>query len=298
MSGPLGGWYERSGVRSQPRRMLDEDLEVGLVPFPHRLMPYLDHEGLAALTPAARTALSAHHLYEYLLFTVNLETRVVNRGVEMLAHDQAGFPVPVQTRLDALRIYCDEGYHALYSLDAIAQVHQVTGVRPLPYDFGPRLQRLDRSARRFLPEHPQLARLVQVVVFETVVTSVLSDLPRDPTVFRLVRDEATHHAFFVLFFKQLWGALSPQLRVAVGRVMPHLVDDCLRPDLGPVRAALVQVGLGPRLVDDVLHDCYPEHAVRAGVRAAGRQTLRLCESLGVFDEPGAREELHELELVV
>lgn len=297
-------WYEQAGVRCQQRRVLDEDCERGLVPFPEKDIPYLAHEAVATLPIAERRALVTRHLYQYLLFTVHLETKVVNRGVAMLAHDDVGYPVSAKTRLDALKIYCDEGYHALYNLDIVQQIEQATGTAALPYDFQPRLDRLDRTAGRFLPEHPQLARLLQVVVFETVVTSILADVPRDPTVFRVVRtvvadharDEVHHHAFFVRFFRDLWVHLPPTLRTTVANAIPHLIDDCIRPDLGAVHVSLSAAGLAPSLVADILHDSYPEAAVRATIRQASRHTIRLCQSVGAFDLPGAGDRLHELGL--
>jgi hypothetical protein len=300
----LENWHDTAGVRVAERRMLEEDREAGLAPFPPALVPYLRHEALADLDPADRRGLLARHLYQYLLYTVHLETKVVNRGVALIGHGELGFPVRPEVQIDALKIYCDEGYHALYSLDIVQQAELATGVPALPYDFTPRLDRLDRTGHRFLPGHPELARLLQVVAFETVVTSILSDIPRDPTVYRVVRevvadharDEAYHHAFFVSFFRELWANLSPALRGAAARSIPHLVADCLRPDLAPLQAALQAAGIAAPLARDILADSYSPAAVTATIRAAGRHTLRLCESVGAFDLPGAQDALAELGL--
>jgi hypothetical protein len=300
----MHGWYERAGVRGQLRRILHEDRETGLVLFPESQIPYLRHEGLADLPPDARRALVARHLYQYLLFTVHLETKAVNRGVAMVAHNEVDFSVDPQTRLDAFKIYCDEGYHALYSLDIIQQIEAATGIAALPYDFQPRLDRLDRTGDRFLPEHSDLAKLLQVVVFETVVTSILSDVPRDPTVYRAVRevvgdharDEAHHHAFFVKFFRELWTSLPTGLRGSVARSLPHFIDDCLRPDLAPIRASLRAAGLAAPLVEDILDDCYSEEAMRTAIRSASRHTVRLFADVGVVDVPGVDHDLLDLGL--
>jgi hypothetical protein len=304
MTRALDSWYDTAGVRVAQRRLLEEDREAGLAPFPAALVPYLGHPALADLDPADRKALLARHLYQYLLYTVHLETKVVNRGVALIGHGELGFPVRPQLQLDAFKIYCDEGYHALYSLDIVRQTELATGVPALPYDFGPRLRRLDRAGDRFLPDHPELARLLQVITFETVVTSILADIPRDPTVYRVVRevvadharDEAYHHAFFVSFFRELWANLPPALRVAAARGIPHLVSGCLRPDLVPLQAALQAAGVAAPLARDILADSYSRPAVTAMIRSAGRHTLRLCESVGAFDLPGGRDALAELGL--
>jgi hypothetical protein len=300
----LEGWFEQAGVRGQQRRILHEDREKGLVLFPEKEIPYLTNEAVAALPAPARHELVARHLYQYLLYTVHLETKVVNRGVAMVAHNEVDFPVAPNTRLDALKIYCDEGYHALFNLDIIQQIEWATGIAALPYDFQPRMDRLDSTADRFLPEHPRLARLLQVVVFETVVTSILSDVPRDPTVYRVVRnvvgdharDEAYHHAFFVRFFRELWTHLSPGLRASVAHAIPHLIDDCVQPDVASIHASLCAAGLAPAMAAEVVDDSYSEAVVRAMVRNASRHTVRLCESVGAFELPGVEDRMHELGL--
>ncbi|WP_448317094.1 diiron oxygenase [Streptomyces sp. CO7] len=297
-------WYESAGVRSGPRRMLEEDREVGLKVFPEALVPHLHHEGLADLPEEGRSALLTQHFYTYMLFTSHLETKVVNRGAAMVAHGEVDIDVGPESRLDAFKIYSDEAYHALFSMDVVQQVEKVTATPVLPYDFAPRAARLDRTAHRFLPEHGTLAHLLQVVAFETVVTRFLARIPRDETVFRVVRevvgdhvrDEVHHHAYFTRFFKELWAGLSPSLRVKVACSMPHFVDDCLRPDLAPVRAALLSVGVAADRADEVIRDCYREETLVAGVRDAGRHTLGLCESVGAFEIPEAREQLHLLGL--
>jgi hypothetical protein len=304
MSRVAESWYESAGVRARPRRTLDEEREEGLAVFPAHLVPHLDHEAVARLGADARGALLAQHFYQYMYFTTHLETRVVNRGTALIAHGQVDLTLDPRARLDAFKIYCDEGYHALFSLDVVQQVEKSLAVPALPYDFAPRMARLEHTAETFLPDHGSLGQLLQVVAFETVVTRFLAQIPRDPGVFQVVRevvddhvrDEVHHHAYFVKFFKEVWASLSTPLRRQVACAMPHFVNDCLRPDLDPVRAALLSVGLPLDDAESVLADAYREDALTAAVREAGRHTLGLCETVGAFDHPEAREQLHLLGL--
>ncbi|MFF7333603.1 diiron oxygenase [Streptomyces sp. NPDC008150] len=298
-------WYRSAGVRSRPRRMLDEDLDAGLHVFPEHLVPHLRHEALAGIGETARRTLLAQHFYQYMLFTTHLETKVVNRGAAMIAHGETDLDLDHRDRQDAFKIYCDEGYHALFSMDVVRQVEKSLAVPVLPYDFAPREARLAETGQRFLPGRERLAQLLQVVAFETVVTRYLAQIPRDEGVFRVVRavvgdhvdDEVHHHAYFVHFFRELWAGLDPRLRVEVACAMPHLVDDCLRPDLAPVRQALLAAGVDAATADAVLDDCYREESLAAAVRDGGRHTLRLCESVGAFDIPEAREQAYLLGLL-
>ncbi|MEU4213150.1 diiron oxygenase [Streptomyces sp. NPDC026206] len=294
---PRREWDERAGVRTSPRRRLGDELRRGQLFFPPALVPYFDHPLTGALPGHQRTALLARHLYQYLGFTAQFETRVVNRATERIAGGRGGTDVPTATRLDAYRIYVDEGYHSLYSLDVIDQISRASRITPAPYDFGPFLARLDEVGERALPDETPLAQLLQVVVFETLITAILNDVPKDLRVLTVVRDivrdhardEGWHHAFFSGFFRELWARQPAALRGRVARCLPGLIRSSLLPDLRPVRASLAAAGLRPAAVEDVVRDSYPAGRVDEDIRRASRHAVRLFEETGVLDVPGGRE---------
>lgn len=291
---PFGDWYEAAGVRGGIRRMLRDETDQGKVYFPRALVPYLDHELVRDLPATARHELTVRHLYQFLLATTHLETRVVNRGAELIANDRLGIEVPTGLRLDAYKVYCDEGYHALYSLDLANQVAAVTGIGVPAWDFGGFVDRLEDTAARLLPDDVQLAQLLQVVVFETLITAVLNELPGDTTVVTTVRelsrdharDEGRHHRFFAAFFHHLWANLTAEQRVRAARALPALIEDCLRWDTRPVHASLQLAGLDPAAAEDVVTDSYG----REDIAPVAVATVRMCRSAGVLDVPGAVEE--------
>jgi hypothetical protein len=235
-------WYDRATVRQGPRRAIAAELDQDRLFFPDRLIPYLDHPLVRELPAQARRAVSARHLYQYLEFTAHFEARVVNRAAERIANGRIGMPLKPRTRLDAFKIHCDESYHALFSLDLVQQIEAASGVAALPYRFENVLDRLDAVGPTLLPDEPVLAQLLQLVVFETVVTSILSDVPRDTQVLTVVRevvrdharDEARHHAFFADFFKLLWLRLDRRQRERAARALPLLIRLSLWPDTAPV----------------------------------------------------------------
>ncbi|MBD0421629.1 diiron oxygenase [Streptomyces sp. TRM S81-3] len=293
-------WYTKAGVRKDPRRLLRDELRTGQLYFPPSLVPYTRHPRVTELPDDAREALLARHLFQYLHFTTQFETRVVNRATDLIASGRSGLHTPPETRLNAYRIYCDEGYHALYSYDVVRQVSDASGIAPLPYDFTPFLTRLDAVGTEVLPGEPVLAQLLQVVVFETLVTAILNDVPKDQRVLTVVRDtvrdhardEGWHHAFFARFFRDLWAGLTPALRVRVARCLPGLIRSSLLPDLRPVHAALLLAGLSPARAEEVVRDCYPRDRVEADMRSAARHALRLFEETGVLDVDGGRDAFH------
>ncbi|WP_019633401.1 diiron oxygenase [Actinomadura atramentaria] len=305
MKSPLADWYDSAGVRTDPRRVLAGDLRAGRALFSEKLIPYLDHPHVARLGPERRREVVARHLYQYLAFTAHFETRVVNRAAERIANNRLGLATTTESRMDAFKIYCDEGYHALYSFDVIAQVERGTGIEARVGDFDPFLRQLDAIGSDALPGDAALAELLQVIVFETLVTSILRGIPNDRNVITVVRDivrdhaedEGRHHAYFSRFFTDLWASLGPGLRARTARCLPGLVHHSLAPDTAPVRASLLLAGLDEKAADEVVHDVYSPSAVREQVNRASRHTVQLFERTGVLDGAEAREGFAALGLV-
>jgi hypothetical protein len=298
MTGAMGRWYEQAGVRAGVRRTFHEEAEAGKVFFPERLVPYLSHEAVGELPDERRRELTVRHLHQFLLSTAHLETRVVNRGAELIANGRSGIELPASSRLDAFKVYCDEGYHALYSLDLAEQIGAVTGVAVPDWDYGGFVDRLADVAAATLPHHRRLAVLLQVVVFETLITAVLHEIPHDDTVVTAVRDtvrdhaldEGRHHRYFTGFFHELWRQLDTPTRAEVAFALPALLRGCLLWDVEPVRSSLVLAGLDNATATAVVRDCYGGDVGDERIRSICRSSLRMCESAGVFAVPGAREQ--------
>jgi P-aminobenzoate N-oxygenase AurF len=294
---PFGRWYADAGVRSGPRRLFHDETDEGKVFFPERLVPYLDHEVVASLPPERRRELTVRHLYQFLLSTAHLETRIVNRAAELIATGRSGLDLPMSSKVDAFKVYCDEGYHSLYSLDLADQIARGTGIAVPDWDYGGFVDTLAAAAARLLPDSPNLVPLLQVVVFETLITAVLNEIPIDPTVLTVVRDltrdhakdEGHHHRYFAGLFHELWHQLDPSLRGPVAHALPELIIACLTWDVEPVHGSLVLAGIDTGVARDVVRDRYAGSTGRARVSDVCSATLRVYRSAGVFEVPGATE---------
>ncbi|MEV8435875.1 diiron oxygenase [Actinosynnema sp. NPDC051121] len=297
MSSPFASWYENAGVRGGARRLFHDETDQGKVFYPAQHIPHLAHEAVAALPERARRDLTIRHLYQFLLSTAHLETRIVNRAAELIANNRSGVDLPVQSRMDAFKVYCDEGYHSLYSLDLADQIARETGVALPPWDYGGFVDALEDAGARLLPDTPAVVPLLQVVVFETMITAVLNEIPNDPTVLTVVRDltrdhakdEGHHHRFFADFFHRLWIQLDPGLRGPVARALPALVKACLNWDVKPVVGALRLAGLDDDTARAVVADSYGPGAGDDRAAHICRATVRVFRSAGVFEVPGAEE---------
>ncbi|MFI1738041.1 diiron oxygenase [Streptomyces sioyaensis] len=289
-------WYERAGVRSDPRRLVDIEDDIHKAFFPEHLVPQLSHPLVDPDDHQLRRYLSAQHLYQWLRFTMHFEVGVVCRATQRIADGSTGLSLTDATRMDAYKIVVDEGYHSLYSLDVQQQLEFRSGIKGLDYDFGPFIAGLD-AVGEDMPQHRQLVQLLQVVVFETLITSILSDIPNDESLIDIVRttvrdhaiDEGRHHAFFANFFKHLWGQLDPSLRKLVAGYLPSLIVRSLQPATSPAHAALAASGFSEAQAREIVSDCYSRETVLTGIRRSAAKTIQLFEQIGVLDIPGGRE---------
>ena len=285
---------------AKPRLHIGDDLEIVQKKFfPDHIVPHLQHPLVRECDPSVRRYLAAQHLYQCLHFTARFEVEVVLRTTQRIADGRSGVELPRSVRRDAMKICVDEQYHALYSVDVADQIEDRSGIVALPFDFSPFLRHLDGIGEA-TPQYATLVQLLQVVVFETLVTSLLQDVPNDQDLIAVVRetvrdhaaDEVYHHAYFAQLFKELWVQLAPPDRRAVAHFLPQIIVRSLQPATRSARSALGQAGLGPSQVDTILAESYDDASVMRGIRFASRRTIALFRRSGVFDVPGALDEFH------
>jgi hypothetical protein len=287
-------WYEQAGVRSDPRRFHEDD-DIGKHFFPQHLVPHLGHPAVAEFAPEVRRYLEAQHLFQWLRFTAHFEIAVVSRATQRIADGSTGLDLPRTTCLNAYKICVDEAYHSLYSLDVLVQLEERSGIKELPYDFSRFLRGLDAVGEE-RPGHQLLVQLLQVVVFETLITSILQDIPSDEGVIAVVRetvrdhaiDERRHHAFFVNFFKYLWSQLDTPTRRMVGEFLPSLIVRSLQPATAPATAALLNCHVPARQAEEIVRESFNRQTVLASIRIASAKTVALFQNMGVLDIPGVR----------
>lgn len=298
-------WYDKAGVRSDPRRFAVAEEEIHKRFFPERLIPHLGHHLVASQDQRLRNYLAAQHLYQWLSQTMNFEISVVNRATERIANGKTDLDISGETRLTAYKIMVDECYHSLYSADVLEQLQRSSGIDALPYDFAPFLNGLDAIAED-VAEHRELIQLLQVIVFETLITSILYEIPGDESVITVVRDivrdhavdEGRHHAFFASFFTFLWGQLEAGTRHRIALHLPQIIVRSLEPATESAHQALRVAGFTETTAREIIFDSYQREAVLADIRKSSAKTVRLFQDHGVLAMPGVRERFADAGLMV
>jgi hypothetical protein len=299
---PLSAWDDQSWIRSQPTR----NASCEGFAFPPDLVPLSRHPRFSD-DPGLRRRLLAYRLLTHLQFTTMLELEHVNAVCSMLARDCYALDLNREQKNDALRIYCDEGGHALFVellSGKVEQCHAIErGALPEPR-FHNVLRRMFEQHRGVIAE--QVLHLFFVSVSETLVSKILREIPRDPQVAPLVRevigdharDEGTHSVYFHWLFPRAWSRLTRPKQELLAQILPEFLDAFLAPDLGCEKRVLAALGFEPRVIDSMLEETYQPGLVRSGVRAAAQPTLRMFEAAGVFETNAGKEAFlaHDLRL--
>src|SRR5215203_1007912 len=285
-------WDNLAAVRTKPRRMLGE-VSPGTLFYSPDLAPTVSQPAVISLGEDVQRPLLVQHLYGYMEFTAKLEHGHVNDIALRLAHGQAGVTLSPDMRFDAYRLYCDEAYHAVVAMDLTRQVERETGIIPLS---GPDPAFLAELESLFAPldsDDRAIARLLFVVVSETLITGSLTRIPRDRRVVDAVReaandhahDEGRHHAYFSSVLLAVWPQLSDAARARLGPLVAQFILLFLRPDLARIGVALVSCGLASESVGDVLAAAYPDSRLVAEARMTARATIALFERVGALAIP-------------
>lgn len=300
-------WDARASVRQRPVRVFEEGADGARLLFPPELHPVVAHPLVKGHPPGTSERLLAWRLHDYLDFTAELESETVIPVAIRLARGRCGIELPPQMSADAWKIVTDEAWHAQFSHDFLDQLRHVVGVPTVPGH--PRhafLDRLEAIMAELPDELRGLEQLLFSIVSETLISGILSDIPRDhrlpPSVRDLVADHAAdegrHHVYFRAMLRRLWPALTPSERRAIGIFVPRVIHAFLEPDYARTAARLQAVGLSEEDSAQVITETWPEEVVSHQVATSARQTVGYFATVGAFADPEADEALSMSGLVL
>ncbi|MFI5911852.1 diiron oxygenase [Dactylosporangium sp. NPDC051541] len=298
-------WDRRASVRAKPRRSLDAPGRDQLY-FPPELVPAAAHPLVAARGPTAGHALLVHRLHQYLGFTIELEDLAVIPVAASISRGRSGLELPEAMRADAFKIVTDEAWHAQFSYDLQRQVAQETGVAPRTPEVAEFVDRLDAVRHRLPPAVRGVESLLFAVVSETLISTILADLPHDQRLPGAVRsvvadhaeDEGRHHVYFRTLLGHLWPALTAEQRRLVGPHLPEMIFAFLEPDRRALAFALRDLGLSTAAIEQVIAESLPRADVNRGVALGAATTVRYLRETGVLDDPATFDRFAESGLLL
>ena len=296
-------WHVNSSVRSRPRRLLAVGTAENNIYFSRDLVPVSCHE-LVRRAGLSEIAL-IYHLFRYLDFTTILENMTVNPVTMGIALGRDNLDLPADLRSDAYKIYCDEAYHALFSVDLKHQVEQMTGFSASVTRIPDYVDTLDRARQSTDAVDRGLVDLMFVIVSETLITGILSRVPGDEFVSTVVRDvirdhavdEGLHSIFFSTIMQIIWPQLSRAQRRHFGMLLPEFICAFLKPDFVAMDIDLASCGLDKDQRHSVILGSYPQNEITEMRRRGASDTISLLKRCGAIDDPEIRRHFTRCELL-
>lgn len=211
--------------------------------FPTGLIPLMGCSEVRGMPVDDVRKIYAGHLLYFLDYTAELELALVNKAVFCMVYGPLSKYFSVSECSAALKLYADEGYHALFSK---VMAEQVAGYFQLDRHRSVRFKYFDRVCARDFNSCEGLALFVMAFISETIITRELSLLARDDLlspIFHMfqdhLHDEAKHSVFFSDCFVTLWGKISGAQRDVVVDMLVIGFRIFCRPDIAFVRSQLV-----------------------------------------------------------
>ena len=140
-------------------------------------------------------------------------------------------------------------------------------------------------------------RLFIVILFETLISLILHQIPRDEQVMTAVRqsvsdhadDEARHHSYFSNYLDIIWPQVTKEQRAIIGPLLPHFIIKSLEPHYETIKQRLAKFDLTHDEIEQIVAESYPYSKVIAGLRKTARVTLSILERNGIYEDPKTLE---------
>ncbi len=288
---PFTTWIDKAAVRSMP-------------------MAHWTAAGRGQWFPADQWSVAAHAdvvgsgrgelvvaglLLGYLDFTIELESTCVGPASRAIALARLDAGYDEEIARDALRLQCDEAFHALLCQELRQHVCAQTGlpaVRIPEHRFMRRVRELRELLAGRVPA--EQVEFCAAVVAETVITKTLlkdwNDAELRPEVREFLlqhyKDELRHSAFYGQALAQIWPQWSGAVRAALAPHWSALALAFIEPDPELSLAALTQAGFAERDAWRITSECHARAVAAADRRASLDATLRALRKAGVVEAHG------------
>jgi len=231
-------WHTSSAVRARPYAyefsVQDYQICEPALWFPEILMPLLKLSRVRELSKEQLLEIHVQHLINFLDYTTDLEITHVNSGVNTMTHGALSQYFTESEKCAALKLYTDEGYHALFSKE---MAEQLAGHFIFVRRRSARVKQLDKVVAASPVEFKHLVAFVIAFVSETIIVQELSCLARSDLVspvFHMfkdhLQDEAKHSVLFVECWVRLWSQLTGRERDFIVDLVIKVICIFCRPD--------------------------------------------------------------------
>lgn len=285
-------WETRSTVRSRPRLSFDSKLDGYFFPLSHQ--PLSVHPKIASLGKEAIDYLLVQSLYKYSNDIAMIETRVVNQSILKAVTNSLLVVFDNEQKLVMYTIMVDEAYHAYVAFDAMMQIQERTGIKPLLLPEQIEIEFAIQWAHENMPSqyHSAFDYIAVCLAENTLTKEIVSMLDKDethPFFQKIIKDhlsdESRHSGIFSGLLRYFWQNLDEACKKSVSRVLIGFVERYLglgvkmEFDLKVLRA----MGFSDEESREIFDDTYQGYVLSKN-HPMLKNILYLFEKSGLSDE--------------
>lgn len=261
-------------------------------------VPILQHPLLKNIEKEKEQYLLGRFLLQFLEYGTLMEHEFVNTILAELALGECGIPLPDQMRIDAFKIYTDEGYHACFNLEATQQIRDYIGLNkseawPLKNSRLTGLRKLipkDKTKNHFL------IRFAIAAISETVAAKELSESMKGIIIEPIynifidhAEDEKKHCMYFSTLIEVVWNYLSDDEKKFLGVNFPKIFKAFVEINKIALHDALEKINIDVESAKTIVDESYPVDFSVQRALSVGAITLRIFKRIGVFNIPEAKQ---------
>lgn len=305
----LGDWDKTSSVRARPYRYdcSDNNIINQLKMkswFVFESIAILNHQAINAVSAENKNYLLACYMINFLEYTTILEHDLANQAATIIAHNRLSIDLPISIRLEALKLYTDEGYHAYFSADVAEQIAKIMDVK-LRQPYFPKIERLKLFANQAPQRFQSLTWFAIGFVSETVITKSFLYCFRstllDP-IYNLLgdhlHDERKHAKYFSDLFTYVWERISNEEQAYLGDILPKIIKYFFSPHHLWLEHSLQHIGINHSIITEIITTYDSSANFIKRVRDGASATLYALEKSGVFKNASIRKNFNEEELIL
>lgn len=296
-------WDNYSAVRTKPNTYRFNNHEINTELKNKRwFLPagvlILNHSLLKNIDLEKEQYILGRFLLQFLEYGTILEHEFVNTILVELALGECGIPLPDRMRIDALKIYTDEAYHACFNLEATQQIRNYIGL-PMSEAWPLKNTRLI-GLRKLIPEGKTkenfLVRFAIAAISETVAAKELAESLKGVIVEPIynifidhAEDEKKHCMYFATLLEVVWHYLSADEQKFLGIIFPKVLKAFADINTIALYEALAKINIDPTSAETIIKESYTTDFCVQRVMSVASVTFRVFERLGVFNIPEAKQ---------
>lgn len=265
--------------------------------YPARLFPPANHPLVEARGASAVRAILTNAFLCFADGQMVLEREAVNPVAALMARADTEIRIPLKMRMDASKLYADEGVHAIYAQEQYASVCATQGAEWIYLGMPLCFSRLQNAVARVELRHRHLLEMLFAAVVETLISDHISEIPKDPSVLPPIRefvklhatDEHRHHALFAQFIPLLWERIGRAQQEFVGQYIPTFIRWFLDPDIRNLDMVLVSQGFSVREAEAIIVESFSDDATNASMRQTAAKTISYFRRAGALNIPAVSD---------